>query len=503
MSVKTPELTPPAIRGSRIALEALGLGLLFLGIFVLLSPDAFYKADAQHLVWRLIGRNAEYPHHRFYMPTLIAFGDLVAPLGLTPFEVARLFSQVGGALAIAFAHAGFRRLVGSPRIALLATLLFALCPAIVFFSNVVEFHGPFLAFAALAFLIFSFAVGDEPAGPGELVLAAALGLSTSVAAGMHASGMLLPAIFLPWWLLLRYRRGQLSPEGRWSWPVFAGPLVAALVHGGGLALFVRVQKSTEFLKEGFQHPQGIEHLPEIIFAEWLAPFLPLSLVPFILILGRRFRLESLFVIVALGPYLLGALRLLVGDSESGAYLLPLALPTAWLTATSLGWLRRSVELGKHAVPLALSILLISTLLAWARVEDFDRNEAYQQYAQSLRSCLDSDDALVMIGHPDPVDELGAVLLELPKLKIWLADEPTKYGAEQIRTGYFPAILPGLRKELEAGHSVYITDKARKFLLLPEASRLGGGPAFLELLEKVCRLERIERQGFVVYKLHLK
>jgi len=503
MCVRKPEQAPLRIQSLRIALEALGLGILFLGIFVLLSPDAFFKADGQHLVLRLAGRNPEYPHHPFYMPSLIAFGDLVSPLGLSPFEVARLFSQVGGAIAIALTHAGFRLLCLRPWTALLASLLFALCPAIVFFSSVVEFHGPFLAFAALAFVVFSLAVRSKPASPRELLLAAALGLSTSVAAGMHASGMLLPAIFLSWWLLLRYRSGHLLPGGRWAWPVVAGPIVAGLVHGIGLALFVRVRRSTMFLEEGFQHPQGIEYFPWVFLDEWLLPFLPLSLIPLLLLLGKRFRWEALFVIVASGPYLFGALRLLVGDTESGAYLLPLAIPAAWLTALGLESLRRSAELGKHAKPLALSLLVISALLAWARVADFDRNEPYRLYAEALRSCLDRDDALVMLGHPDAVDELGAVLIELSTLKVWLADEPTKYSAEQIRTGYFPAILPGLQQELGQGRSIYITDKALEFLLMPEAERLGGGPAFVEHLRKVCRLEAITSQGCTVHRLHLK
>jgi len=500
MSDRKREPVPPLVHADRIPLESLGLALLFLGIFVLLSPAAFYKADGQHLVRRLIERNSEYPHHPFYMPMLIAFGDLLAPLGLSPFQTARLFSQVGGALAIALAHAGFRLLGLRPWVALLATLLVAFCPAIFFFSNVVEFHAPFLAAASLAFVVFAAALRRQPGSMSELLIAALLGLATSAAAGMHASGILLPAIFVPWWLVLRYREGLLVEDRKLSWPALAAPLLAGLAHGAGLALFVRVQRSGEFLQQGFQHPQGIEHLPGIFVQEWLLPFLPLSLLPFLLLLGRRFRLEAGFVLLAISPYLLAALRLLVGDSESGAYLLPLAIPTAWLTASSLAALRNSHELGKHAKPLGLSLLVISALLALARLEDFDRPEAYRPYAASLRACIGTEDALVILGHPDAIDEYGAVLIELPRLRVYLADEPTKYSAAQVRQAFAPALRATLAKE----KNLYITNKALEFLDMPEANlRGGGGRAFVELLRRLCDFEPIHANGFVVYRLKLK
>ncbi len=500
MSDLKPEQAPPLTRAGRIPIESLCLAFLFLGLFLILSPTAFYKADGHHLVHRLISRNSEYPHHPFYMPVLIAFGDLVRPLGLSPFEIARLFSQVAGALAIGLCHAGFRLLRLPPWSALLATLLFAFCPAILFFSNVVEFHGPFLAATACAFLVFTLVVRSRPGSGPEILLSAGLGATTSLAAGMHASGILLPVIFLPWLLLLRYRTGSLFQDRKPAWTVLWAPFLASIIHGLGLALFVRVAQSSQFLQEGFQHPQGIEHLPEIFLQEWLLPFLPLSLIPFLFLLIPRFRLEAGLLILALSPYLLAALRLLVGDKESGAYLLPLAMPVAWLTSLALTGLRRSHELGKHALPLALSLVLISALLSLARVADFDRPASYRTYADNLRACLDREDAWVILGHPDQVDEFGAVLLMLPKLQPYLADEPAKFSATEVWKIY-PELL---RSKLTSGESIYITDKALQFLQMPQANKNGGGGrAFVALLRQLCELDPIRGKGLLVYRLRLK
>src|SRR5690606_15919454 len=127
--------------------------LLALAAYVLAAQPVFYKTDGPFLVLNLAEGHCEHPYNVLYMPLLCGLHALLAPLGATPYASAVALSVLGGALGVGLAHVGLLRSGLDARAANAATLLVALTPAIVFFATVVEHHGIFLPFAALAFWI--------------------------------------------------------------------------------------------------------------------------------------------------------------------------------------------------------------------------------------------------------------------------------------------------------------------------------------------------------------
>ena len=283
-------MTPSLLRVSRRRVwgEA---GVVFVGfllVYLTLGQSVFYKGDGPWIVKRLIDGSTDYPHHKLYMPMLVAFGDLVAPLGMTPYRTGVVFSAVGSALGVCLAHVAFRWLV--PGRAWLATLLLGLCPAVLLFATVVEFHGVLLGFAGIAFLL----AAHLAIKPGWIV-AVALGIATSVAAGVHSSGLVLPGVLLPWFLARRWHIGTRQHD-----LLLCG--IAGALHLGGAFLLAKPDQATHVLETGFSHPQGIEHLPGILHVEWLTAFFPLSIVVFAAAFRRGLRLQLLAFVIGMAPY---------------------------------------------------------------------------------------------------------------------------------------------------------------------------------------------------------
>ncbi len=450
------------------------LGLLVYGLF---GADTFYKADGQHLVLRLIHRDTHYPHHKLYMPALIAFGDVVAPLGLSPYRVAVWFSAVGVALGIALTRIGFG-LLGEPRgRATLATLLVAGCPAIVLFACVVEFHGPFFALAALALVGFA-ALCARPTA----VRAVLLGVLTSVAAGMHASGLVLPGLLLPWFVVRQRANPAQAQAGRSSVAPLPKTLwlaaLAAAVHVGLTRVLAAPDRATEFIATGFSHPQGIAFLPGVIVDEWLAPFLPLSVLVFAAAFRRSTRGELAALLIGLAPYLYACLRLVVGDKEWGAYLLPAAIPAALLVVRSLP---------RGAV---LAAFLVSALLAGRELVRLDRSPEYLRYAQGVVQATGGKPALLLLGDPA---EVGPCLVHVPKAELFLLDEVTKLPANAIAQS-LPLFDARVKAQHEARRIVCLTDAGLRFLESDDP-RLAAGKVLLAHIRKSYALREIKAPGF--------
>ncbi|MFQ5506378.1 MAG: hypothetical protein ACE5F1_16535, partial [Planctomycetota bacterium] len=279
MTLPRTEATP------RRGLDTLGLFFLTFLLYSVLAQDVFFKADGPHLVSRLAGGDPHYFHHKLFMPLLIRFGGLLGALGVGPYRAALFFSVTGAAMGVAAGHAGFG-LLGMPRrVALLAALFVAFSPAVMFFGTVVELHGPFFGFAGLAFLGMALVHRHRHRRRAH-ALSLLLGALTALAAGVHASGLILPAVLLPSLLALSERRIRWRRALRLA-------LLAALVHVAASFLVSDPLQSGHFLELGFGHPQGIVHLPGVLLEEWLLPFLPLSLVCLAAFFRPALRLEAL------------------------------------------------------------------------------------------------------------------------------------------------------------------------------------------------------------------
>src|SRR5690606_31829227 len=162
---------------------------------------------------------------------------------------------------VGLAHVGLLRSGLDARAANAATLLVALTPAIGFFATVVEHHGIFLPFAALAFWITA-VLGRRPSWPG----AGLLGVTTRVAYLLPGTGNLLPGLLLP--AFLAWRAGA---EAR-GWIAGRDLAIAALAGALHLALFFGLRDLElpsggvdaaldSVLGDGIGQPRGLEYLP--------------------------------------------------------------------------------------------------------------------------------------------------------------------------------------------------------------------------------------------------
>lgn len=456
-----------------VFLDAALLLLGFLGLYLLLGQDTFYKADGQHLVLRLIDRDSHYPHHKLYMPLLIGFGDLIRVAGLTPYRTAVAFSAVGAAFGVGCVHVGFGALGASRGRALAATLLVGACPAVMLFATVVEFHGPFFGFAGLAFLEMAF-LARRPSWVGAVFL----GVLCAIAAGVHASGLVLPGLLLPWFLALR------RPAGRYGRALLLTG-IAAVVHLALVGFLAPPGKAGDFLERGFGHPQGIRHLPGVLWEEWLWAFLPISVTVLFGLRSGPVRLQTLAFLVGMVPYGYGALRLLVGDAECGAYLLPLAIPAAWITVAAVP---RSL--------IGLAVVASIALGCW-RVVRHDREALrYQEYAAGMRAATDAKPAFLLLGDPW---ELGPCLVYLPGTRTYLLDQAANLPREKL-----PQLLPLFDRivsdQIGKGRDVYLTDGGERYLADASASTTGAGPVLLTHIRRTYRLTEAKSGPFRALRL---
>ncbi len=480
-----PEASPSPPRvvsiGSRLPSFLLGLGAFLLAL--LLGQEVFYKADGQRLVQGITDPNFVWPQHRAWLPTARLLHALLSPLRLSPFETARLLSALGYALAATCLHRGFRLLAtgngnADPPPVLLPTFLVLLCPPVLFFATVIEFHGLFFGTAAFSFWLFS-RFDRRP----TVLRALLLGAATAAATAYHASGLALPAVFLPWFLARRLRSGPGIPpaekssgpeaprstrEGLVPWGLL---LLSAAAHAVLVWLAADPDRSADFVRGGFRHPQGLEWLPLVLRQEALLPFLPLSLLWFPALFRRATRPEALAFVLSCLPYSWGALMLLVGEEERGAYLLPLAIPAAWLAARAL------------PRPAALLALGLSAVLAVAAVRRHDDPSAYRAFARAVREATGDRPALVLVG--DGL-ELSALLSELPDWRAQALDLVAPLEARQVRL-LFPRFAEGIREARAKGLEVYLSEGGRRYLADPKAHLHGAGPVFLRLLEEGFRL----------------
>ncbi|MFQ5505236.1 MAG: hypothetical protein ACE5F1_10615, partial [Planctomycetota bacterium] len=218
-------------------------GLAALVLYLVLGQSTFYENDGHFLLLRHLqrGETTVPPHSRHFLtePLLYLFAlPVEGLLGISPYRTAVVFSSLGTAIGVFLTGLAGLRLGLEPRRAASAALLFATLPGVLLFATVVEFHGPFLAAAGLA--LFLTAVWCRSQNPGAAIL---LGSCTALAAGMHATGQLLPLALVSFFLADRRREQDPSPKPA----VQAG--IAVLVHFALLGLTVWILRSLAVLPE--------------------------------------------------------------------------------------------------------------------------------------------------------------------------------------------------------------------------------------------------------------
>ena len=314
-------------------LDALLLAAPALIAYALLGQQTFYKIDGPFLVDGIARHAMVHHNHTFYFPLARLLGFAGAWLGWTNYECARAFSALGTALGVFMVHVTCRTLGLSRGRCNLVTALVAASGPVVFFATVAEVHGPFFAFAGIALWTAARFVRD-PRPATALVLGLGLGLAYVA----HPTGVLMAAM-LPWLLILA--RPDLLDPHRLRLPrrvVGLGALSGAVV-GAVIALAppllrrlfgatTAAGEAVEYLLRNTSALTDPLAYGEAFAEEWLLPFLPLSALALLSLVRERRTLTIVAALVALLPYLLTCVLLLAGYDEQGAYLLPLALPTA-------------------------------------------------------------------------------------------------------------------------------------------------------------------------------
>lgn len=467
--------------GTLVALSDTALaGLAALLAFWLLGADDFYKADGPRLVWHLQQGNPLWPQHPFYLPILIALKDALAAWLPAPYDVALLASALGTAAGIACCRLAFAALALPRARANLATALVATCPAVLLFGCVVEIHGLFFGFVGLAFLAFALlerSVARGGLGLPSFVFAAACGALCALASAVHGSGILLGAVFAPW-LLARAQR----------WHAFHPRNVFALVFAASFAalLFTWTDPfaNRDFVEGGFGRPQGVEYLPGITWREYLLGLAPLSVLAPLAITKREVRMQALAFVLACVPYLYGALKLLVGEIEFGAYLLPLALPAAYLCTRA--W----------PLPVLALCMVFGTSLGVRNVLRFHADEQETQLREGMRDAVATRSVLVMLGS---VDEFEAILIAAPRAQLVPLDELARQAEAQIR-----AALPFFDQRIAAAiakkREVWISAAGLAFLDQPASAAFPSGAVLARHIRERYRLDRCGAGSFESFRL---
>lgn len=445
----------------------------------LLGVDDFYKADGPRLVLHLQQGNPLWPQHPFYLPILIALRDVLGD-AWDPFDIALLASSAGAALGVAAARVGFAALGLARARANVATLALGCCPAVLIFASVVEIHGLFFGFACLAFASFSL-LDRDLAGRDLTVSAIALAALTAalaaLAAGVHASGILLPAIFAPW-LITRAHR----------WHLFHPRNVAALALGasfaGALFAWTDPVGNRDFVEGGFGRPQGVEYLPGIVWREYVLALAPLSLLSIASLHKRELRTQVVAYACAATPYAYGALKLLVGELEFGAYLLPLALPASYLSARAFG----------PRVLMAAAVL--GAGLGIYQLDRFRAAPAELERRADIQNAIGDASVLTLLAD---VDEFEAMLIASPRSDLVPLDEFARQAPAQI-VAALPYFDQRVAEAQAKGQEVWITEQSLRFLAAPPTATLPSGSVLLTHLRARYRLEACGAGGFRASRL---
>ncbi len=318
-----------------------GVGAVLLHLS--LAQDALHGTDWRWLVLWLDEPGAVHPHHPGYLPLAALLRWLLSPLALDTPTLLRVFSAVGGGIAIAGLHRAAWWWRRDARFAHMAAAMATVTPALLHFATVIELHAPFaaaMAFATVAAVRWLREVGVRRA--------ATTGALTGAATLLHATGHLLApaiAVGLVWWRRAEGRRwpgGELGLFAAVHGAVWCAGFLALRASGHAPAALagataapgdpVGATNPLDYLLREAADGGLLRQLGPTALSEWIEPFAPWSLVVLAALGVRRLRPAALLLSLLVGGYLLVAVGLVHAiTDERGAYLLPLAFPAIVLS----------------------------------------------------------------------------------------------------------------------------------------------------------------------------
>jgi hypothetical protein len=423
-------------------LDPVWAGLIAGAVALALAQASFYADDGLVLLGWLERGRIRHPWHALYLPLLDALRAPASAVGWTNYELARGLSALGLALGCGASCAGLRWMGLARGEALLAALLAAAAPAVLFFGTVVEIHGPFYAFAGASALALGWLV-RAPSAPRAL----ALGASTALSVGMHSSGHLLAVLCALGFAAQRARACGARRTFALCALVFAAhaALAFALARAWTALGWLESEGAAAKLVLRGYTARDAAGLLRTLVSEWLVPFAPLSLA---WAWGRRpeLRAERCAFAAVLVLYLALSFALLGGHSERGAYLLPLAIPAASLSVRSLG------RAAWPALALALG-------LAITAIRAHDDPHAQRAFAAGVRALDGAPPAGLLLVERH---ELSACAIELPQVEAVFLPE-----VAGSAPGDWPQALHALRARVDdaraRGAAWYLTRDGRAYL----------------------------------------
>ena len=309
---------------------SMGLGAVVATACLVRPQAAMHGYDVYPLLsW--FGSGSGHPQHPLYLPV----GELLqAVAGTAPYESLLLLSALATGLAAALVHATARVLCFDRLLALAATCVFALLPAVVHFGTVVEMHAPFVAGFGTCWLLAACWRHRT-----TTCRAAALGLASGAATLLHATGHLAVLALALAWCGLAAPGTPRATRIRCLAALLAAHAAAWLA--GWLALrevrpAVHDDDPVRFLARHWEAAGLLGASGHAFWAEWLLPYLPVSLaLPVVAALPAWRRPGGIALLVVAAHVALSGILLWSRNLEHGSYLLVLAAPVVLLCAAAL------------------------------------------------------------------------------------------------------------------------------------------------------------------------
>jgi hypothetical protein len=469
-------------RDAHVWRDSLVVGLLAAVLYIALRQPCLYGPDGVWILAHARVGNLRHPHHFAYLPLLAAAKAALAPFGIGMPVIAASLSAVTMAAAVALAHRA-TAVLGEPRArAALVAAGVAFAPAVLFFATTVELHGPFMAFAGLAYLATAHSVRRPTLGG-----AACVGLATGAACAAHATGQLLPLSL--WTFMVALARPGLRRALALGATLAAVHVaVASLIPLVAQALAFPVSSAkqwshlTHFLAEYLPRPWL---LLNTAWRDWLWPFAPLSFVALLALVPRGSRAASLALHAGLVPYLAVTMVLMGEGTERGAYMLPLAWPLAVVA------MRFVPPLGGAALAAA------SLVLALVQVAAHDHSAANRAFARGFLAVNGDGPAYLITGD---LEEVEACYLELPEVLVHVPIDEVDLDPALLRPA-LPVLSAYLRDLADRGYAVYLTAGGERWLRKPErADRGESGPLILDHILASLAWEEVAAGSFKARRL---
>ena len=465
-----------------ILLEGLLVFAIVLLVYLLLRRPGFYEVDGQSLVhWLAVGKG-NHDRHMLFLPVARLLAAPLLASGLTPFEALRAVSAIGMSLSVLLFWAAALRLGRIRTDRLLMATAIAVSPALLFFATIVEFHGLFMAFAGLAWFFEACLERSRRSWP----WAVSMGISTGLAALVHATGQLLGPL-LPLFYLARSRDRSL-------------PLRPALRHAAQslgchvgvvllIALWMRssgTQGQEDYILSFLTSLPPLAELFSDLWFEWFLAFLPVSLLCWCAFRDPARRLQTLWLLVSVLGYVLMSWVLVPGMYERGAYLLPLVYPAARLAlSVRLRWLW-------------ILMTLAGLFYGIHDLGTYPYSTGSAAWAGALHEFETEQPGFYLLGDRSEID---ALLIHEPKLPYGLFEDTVtlvRQGKLDART--VTLLLSGIvTAEEKEGRTVYLDVAARRLLELQDPRVV----ATRKALDAAFRMDLVERGGIRVWRLRVR